>query len=426
MHFIFATTKRCSTYPAEWTEVEDIQGVSSLWGLYSEGFTPPTEAIELRLDDAWQAGSVKNGFSTFVGLADVKDFLRLMDDDKNERLFAQNVRTDLRSRINRGIQKSYEKEPDIFWLGNNGIYIVCSKVTQSSNHLYKLRYPSIINGSQTLHSVAHSNVRHSCKILVRVLEMDVFGDQELLSAIIRRTNTQNAMKLVNLSAHDPRQLNIARYLDRYDIFYERREREWANERKGMLSDYIPVRVKSVAQWLSVLHPSVGFGIARSRVSELFQDAVYERIFGDFDIDLKSSCYRELAHIVWAGLFIKAVIRGMPKSRKGFARTSHLVLVRLVYDSIKSSKELRDITLDLLGQHCFGRRYVPRAVLRPINEAVDAFKSLQKSAQRRDPGLDFSNYFKSNELTNKAYKKAATRTRVKALARALVSSADDIE
>jgi hypothetical protein len=50
VRFIFVTTKRFLLEESELVEVEDIQKVSSLWYLYSEGFTPPTEFIELKLE----------------------------------------------------------------------------------------------------------------------------------------------------------------------------------------------------------------------------------------------------------------------------------------------------------------------------------------------------------------------------------------
>jgi len=380
--------------------------VSSLWYLYSEGFTPPTEFIELRLESAWHTSSEDGDFKTYVGLAEIRDFLRLMDDDRNERLFAQNVRTDLRSAINREIRETYEDDSERFWLGNNGIYIVCKKVVPSGN-TYRLVYPSIINGSQTLHSIYSSPKRHSCALLVRVLEMDVLGNPGLLSSVIRRTNTQNPMKLINLSAHDQFQLNIARYLDRYKIFYERREKEWINEKKSVLLDYTPVGTKDMAQWLSTLHMNIGFGRARSRVSELFQNKLYEQIFGDFDKDLKSGRYSELARMTWAGLFFKNLVYWLPRKKRGFAKMSHLLLVRFLSEAIRSGPGLNDIVEDMLSLHRFGGRSIPKQLVEPINKTVINFVQLQSKAQEKDPNIDFSNFFKRDDLSRDAFRKCCT-------------------
>lgn len=423
VRFVLITSKRFQLEPSELIEVEDAQNISSLWYLYREGFTPPTEYIELGLESA--PPREEEGFTTYVGLADVKDFLRLMEDDKNERLFAQNVRTDLRSQINKDIRRTYEEEPDKFWLGNNGLYIVCKNVTSTGN-TYRLTYPSIVNGSQTLHSVFSSSKRHSCKILVRILKMDVLGNPRLLSAVIRRTNTQNPMKLINLSAHDPFQLNIARYLDRFKVFYERREKEWTNEKKTMLVDYVPVNIKDVAQWLSTLHQDIGFGRARSRVSELFQTRFYKQIFGDFDTELKSSAYRDLSQVVWSGLFVHTLLYYLPYNTKKFGKISQLLLVRAVYDSIQQSTDLRSKLDSLLNSHSYGTHSIPSPTRSILKRYIKQFVKIQKTVQKRDSNIDFSNFFKRDDLTRNAYRRVCSHTSLKRLAKSLETHIDKIE
>jgi len=316
VRFIFITTKRNEFGKDDYYETEDIQKISSLWYLYSEGFTPPTETVMLTLKNAWHT---ENGrYKTYVGLADVRSFIQLMKEDENERLFAQNVRTNLHSKINEHIRKTYEEEPEVFWLCNNGIYIVCKKVTAEGDDHY-LTYPSVINGSQTLHSISESTKKHSCKVLVRILEMDILGDPKLLSDVVRRTNSQNTMNVINLFAHDTPQINIATYLDRYKIFYERREKEWKNERRTLLSSYIPVKSKELAQWLSTSDTTIGLGTARSAVAELFNDSNYRSIFGAFGRDFQTHAYEDLVLLLWSGLFIGHLISYLPADLKNFAQ-----------------------------------------------------------------------------------------------------------
>lgn len=415
VRFVLITTRRFNLEPSELVEVEDAQNITSLWNLYREGFTPPTEFIELAIEAA--PPKEEKGFTTYVGLADVKDFITLMEDDKNERLFAQNVRTDLRSQTNRDIRRTYEEEPERFWLGNNGIYIVCRNIT-ASGRSYRLTYPSIINGSQTLHSIFASHKRHSCKILVRILKMDVLGNPNLLSAVIRRTNTQNPMKLINLSAHDPFQLNIARFMDRYKLFYERREKEWLNEKKTLLVDYVPINIKELGQWLSTLHGEIGFGRARSRVSELFQTRFYRVIFGDFDPEFQSSAYIHLSQLVWSGLFVEILTRSLPRSKRKFAKISHLLLVRAVYESIVRSSGLPARIDEQLSSHRYGRKHFPARIRQILKGYVDHFLQLQRKAQKEDANVDFSNFFKRDDLTSFAFRKVCTKTSIRGLTRAL--------
>jgi hypothetical protein len=403
--FVLITTKRSDFDENDLYEIEDIQSVAALWYLYSEGFTPPTDKIQLQLDSHWHAAPGNGGYRTYVGLTDIREFLELMRRDHSGRLFAQNVRTNLRSKVNLHIRETYESEPEIFWLCNNGIYIVCKKVTSSGN-LHTLVYPSVINGAQTLHAIEESRKRHSCKILVRILEMDLLGDAALLSAVVRRTNTQNTMKLTNLFAHDHAQLLVALYLDRYRIFYERREREWQNEKKAILSSYIQVNMKDVAQWLSALQPSIGLGTARSRVSSLFEESVYEKLFGQFDSSFVSPAYDSLVLVVWAGLFLSSCIARLPTTTKPKARIARLLLVGTLVEAIEASRLLRSLIPELLNQHMLGRRSIPLVVVAEVNRIVRLLAALQRKAQNRDPNLDFSNYFKRDDLTSAAYKAAA--------------------
>lgn len=424
VRFIFVTSKRSDYGSDDLYEVEDIQNISALWYLYSEGFTPPTEHIDLTLDSSWHTSNARGGYRTYVGLADVRDFLNLMSRDASGRLFAQNVRTNLRSKVNENIRKTYEQDPELFWLGNNGIYIVCKKVSATGN-VYRLTYPSVVNGSQTLHAIAESKARHSCKIIVRILEMDVLGDPVLLSAVIRRTNTQNTMKLINLFAHDTLQLNVARYLDRYKIFYERREKEWINEKRTLLTDYTPVNIKNVAQWLSTLDSRIGLGRARSQVASLFEETTYQRLFGNFDPDLRSSAYDDLKYVVWSGLLVHSTFRHMPQRSKFFAKISRLLLVKATYDAICNSASLRSSVPEMLNEHRLGRRHIPRLVISRINSIVGATVRLQRKEQRKDVNIDYSNFFKRDDLTRRAYNACCSPSAIRKLSHALETAEEQI-
>lgn len=423
LQFVFVTSKCCELTSGT-VEIEDIKKILSLWSLYREGFTPPTDSIKLTLESTWYASS-NNGFTTHVGLANVQDFLRLMRDDKNERLFAQNVRTDLGSPINQEIRRTYERKPEEFWLGNNGIYIVCRAVNQSGRS-FTLTFPSIINGSQTLHSIAASEKSHDCKILARILEMDVIGNPTLLGEVIRRTNTQNPMKLVNLAAHDPFQLNIARYLDKYCVFYERREKEWVNEKKGVLPDYIPVNIKEMGQWLSLLDLSIGMGRARSRVSDLFQENPYKRIFGEFDSELRSTRFTKLAYAVWAGLFIKNYLRSIPSAKRTLYQIPRLLLIRALTEAIGSNKELQEGVLEALKMHRVGKRKIPTKLSRHLDKAVSKLVSIQKRAQRKDESLDYSNFFKVDKHCLDSYRATFTSRAIRSAAQILLTVLDDLD
>lgn len=398
--FVFITPKRGGYIPDTPAEMEDIQKITALWELYSEGYTPPTDKIRLNLEDAWHIDV--EGVRTYVGVGDVKDFRKEMQEDRNERLFAQNVRTTLTSKVNDNIRITYEREPNLFWLGNNGIYVVCKKVN-SSGDAFELTYPSIINGSQTLHAINQSDKKHSCKILVRILEMDARSQPLLLDTVIRRTNSQNPMQLTNLFAHDSLQLNVARFLDRYKLFYERREKEWQNEKRIILPDYKPVNIKEVAQWLAVTAVGLGIGSTRSSIAGLFEDDNYSKLFGAFDQKLSSDRYIDLTCAVWSGLLVTNIIAKLPaKEDKYIARIARLLLVKMFFNAVRGNTILEGRIERVLTEHYFARRYIPNNIISAVRTKLKKLVSIQKAHQRREPQVDFSNFFKRNELVGKAY------------------------
>lgn len=402
------TTKHCP-YKSNSILIEDLSKIAPLWTLYKEDSTPPCISLVLNMDGSWYEKFCA-GYNTYVGLADTNDFMKIMDNDENESLFAQNVRTKKNSPINVDIKKSYAKEPENFWLGNNGIYIICKKVTKE-NKQFSLEFPSIINGSQTLHSIHSSTKRHKCSILVRILEMSD-NNNELLSQIIRRTNQQNPMKLVNLFARDPFQRHIARFLNSYQIFYERREGEWKNEKKLLFSNHYCIRIKDVAQWASASYTEIGIGTARSRVSTLFSDANYPKIFGNYDDNFASEKYAKLSTAVWAGIFVNQIARALPKQFKANMQISRLFFIKAIYESITFNNELSNLINQSLKEHKFTKKLFTVAFLAAIKRDIVNLRKLQKNAQSRQENIDFSNFFKSDEYCNFAYSKLITKKRMK--------------
>lgn len=406
VRFVFVTSKKC-TYPSLLVDIADVDDVLSLWDLYNTDLTPPVESIQLLLENAFNIQSKEGEFTTYVGLADVREFRKVMRNDKNDRVFARNVRTYLQTDVNKAIRETYEKDPEKFWLGNNGIYIICKKVT-AEGRVYTLQYPSIINGSQSLHSISQSSKEHSCKILVRILQMDISSDQRLLAEVIRRTNSQNTMKVVNLLAHDPFQINVARYLNQYKIFYERREREWQNEKKSILNDYLSISVKEVAQWLSTLHVEIGFGTARGRPNDLLQEKFYPTLFEVFDSDFRSQEYNNLIYTVWSGLFFKDFLKKLPNKKKVPFKFAQLIFVKMLCQSIQINPKLQALIKDKMSNHIVGRKKIPAKIISLLQEVMQNIKKVQKRWNKRDSNIDFTNFFKRNDSTADAYKVACSK------------------
>jgi hypothetical protein len=174
----------------------------------------PRVRVELKL----QLGP--SGRELLVGsaaLTDLYNFLkqyRARTEDL-DRLYEKNVRKFLgmRGRVNKGIQETLEKSPDLFGLYNNGITIVAEDFLLGRDGVLELTEPFIVNGCQTTRTIwevfhrrleaggtgdggALKEWRAKAErgvVVTKVVKVGIEGEM-LLEQITRHTNTQNAIR----------------------------------------------------------------------------------------------------------------------------------------------------------------------------------------------------------------------------------------
>ena len=158
---------------------------------------------------------------TMVNVVDLYK-MYLAAQEKNYELFEENVREYLGTKgINNGIIKTLRSPTDRenFFYYNNGITIICEKCdtlrgTQASNNSsssqnqygFKLKNPQIVNGCQTINSIAEELSHYDSDrlydefgkvfVLVKIYVFDEKTKQEkgdLDKQIVRYTNSQNAI-----------------------------------------------------------------------------------------------------------------------------------------------------------------------------------------------------------------------------------------
>lgn len=217
----------------------------------------------------------------YIGVVRLHDYFRFITDATGKldaSLFEANVRdyegvTD----VNKSIQKSLvENDSTIdFWWLNNGVTIVADRV-QPANKVLELESPQIVNGLQTSHEIhklgANVALEHDDRsLLVKVIEA---MDGATRDQIIRATNSQTALGSSALRATDKVQRQIEEILVQDGLFYERRKNQYLN--KGhRTSDLVSINEMGQAI-LSQLAQTPH--IARSEVSRIFEDDVYELLF----------------------------------------------------------------------------------------------------------------------------------------------------
>jgi hypothetical protein len=418
--FIFITTSNSNSKKENQITFKCMSSTNiiQLWNNYQEGHTPLIDSININLKNSWNIKDSSGRYITYVGLVDLAEFMRIMDSDPDRRLFAKNVRTDLKSSINREISTTYRTDPSSFWLGHNGIYIIASKVLTEGGSNYKVFYPSVVNGSQTLHSIHSTGLKNHCDILVRILVIDGIEQRELLEKVIKRTNTQNAMKVENLAAHDPAQYHLYSFLNRYKIFYERREREWKNEYEKQLKSvgYIKLGIKDLAKYLATTHISIstssklGFGTIRSNVKSLidpsFKENFYSKIFNQFSSNYEVTQYKDLVAVIWSAMFVLGIQRRIPKTKRRAFKISNLLFIRMIFDAIKVQKKSTLIHRKL-ENHDFGNGLKKDIIEKIINQIVLILNNTidyETTLKKKDPSEEYSNIFKSDTKTKTIYNK----------------------
>lgn len=175
-----------------------------------------------------------------VGFVNVNQLIRLVDRYSNNELFEKNVRLFLGvdKEVNRSIIETVTSDRNS-WFGfmNNGVSITADKVIemrpkQAGAVRVKLTNMQIINGCQTVNSLYRAKFDAATKdrfqgnsaVMVRIYEVEP-RNTEFMAALIRATNSQNAIRAEDLMANDPVQVRLQNTLREYRIGYERKEGE---------------------------------------------------------------------------------------------------------------------------------------------------------------------------------------------------------
>lgn len=120
------------------------------------------------------------------------------------RLFEQNVRLSLgNTKVNRSLRDSIKSKAEHanFPLYHNGINVLCSKITKTTDEKIHIKDYVVVNGAQSLTSLLaeKSKLSDDLKILVKLIE--VKGDVALSQKITRNSNNQNSIKARDLKSN---------------------------------------------------------------------------------------------------------------------------------------------------------------------------------------------------------------------------------
>ena len=166
------------------------------------------------------------------------------------RLLEQNVRVFLQARgkVNRGIRRTIETEPQMFFAYNNGLTTTAEEISVSRSAgsllLRRLKNFQVVNGGQTMASIhaAHRGRIDLSQVFVqmKLSVVDTERANEIVPSISRFANTQNRVSAADFFANHPFHIRMEEFSRR--IFAPSpdgtfRESKWFYERaRGQYAD----------------------------------------------------------------------------------------------------------------------------------------------------------------------------------------------
>ena len=175
-------------------------------------------------------GMVDTPFKAYYGTVSVSAIGEWYNQYGN-RLFAKNIRYYKGStEVNQGIKDVLKNEPENFFYYNNGIKLLCKKITRKLLHgttremgLFVLEGVSLVNGAQTTGTIG-TLFAESPEILATanvLLQMIDLGDSDEAQAtqITKLSNTQNRIDGKDFASLDPNQERLRMELSFAGIQY---------------------------------------------------------------------------------------------------------------------------------------------------------------------------------------------------------------
>lgn len=147
------------------------------------------------------------------------------------RLFAKNIRYYKGStEVNQGIKEVLKTEPDKFFYYNNGIKVLCKKITKKAAYstdrntgLFVLEGVSLVNGAQTTGTIGSvyaetPELLSSACVYIQMIDLGE-SNEEQAAQITKLSNTQNRIEGKDFASLDPNQERLRMELSLGGIQY---------------------------------------------------------------------------------------------------------------------------------------------------------------------------------------------------------------
>lgn len=220
------------------TAVREEYDQAGVYGLITAESKPPSIDLQITLAD-W--GAIRRPFEAYYGRAHASEVSQWWKDHENK-LFEQNLRLFYQSSdVNNAIHATLTDNPQHFWYFNNGVTLICEKITKSivgspgtKLGLFHCVGVGIVNGAQTVGTIGRSDYlggydEHQDPdahpwVQVRLISLEN-SPPDISRRITRAANLQNQVGNREFAGMDPRQHRLATEfaLDRRKYVYKQGE-----------------------------------------------------------------------------------------------------------------------------------------------------------------------------------------------------------
>lgn len=312
---------------------------------------------EIKIDDVvlsnW--GKVDEPFLSYYGMvsaAAIGEWYSVF----GNKLFAKNLRFYKgRTDVNDGIKKVLTNEPQNFVYYNNGLKLLCRKITRKAKNsttnmtgIFTLEGVSLINGAQTTGSIGSVFSEDPSKlenawVMVQMIDMSEMPE-EIGKSITKLSNTQNRIDNKDFAAQDPTQERIRRELSFSHFQYLYKTGDEISDMSKQLS-FDEALVALACLWDDVTYANM----AKRNVGALSEDITkvpYKALFNP------STNAFELLNAVLVVREIERLLQSVKASASGktYATCVHgnRLIEHVVLQEIKKNKSFSETLVDVSG------------------------------------------------------------------------------
>ncbi len=170
---------------------------------------------------------------SYLGFLDYQSYLKLITGENGEirrNVFYDNVR-DFQgddNPVNHEMAETMQSDPDKFILFNNGVTVICKKLSYIRNKFTLVDY-QIVNGCQTSHVLFNNKeyIASGLQIPIKLIETE---NDEMVNRIIKATNRQTEVSDEQLIALNEFHRKLEAFYNTFSgtnrLFYERRSKQY--------------------------------------------------------------------------------------------------------------------------------------------------------------------------------------------------------